>query len=81
MSTAEVREQKLIKSVCELRDWYRSQGMTERVTLFAEDFDFLKRRKKIRELPTGTWLDSEFEVMRGHRKRRPRKKRPSESLV
>ncbi len=80
MSISDDRQQKLISETRDLRDFYHSSGQPEIITLFAEDFDFLKKRKAITEVISGFVLDGELWVAKGYRKRRIRKKRPKESL-
>ena len=77
MSEADDRENRLIQDAYRLRNWYSAFGNPDPdvVSLFAEDYDFLKRRNKIIETDDGAFLDSEIPVKRVHRKRKPRKKR------
>ena len=78
MTQADDREAKLIADAKELRDWYRQFGKPAAVTLFSEDYTFLRKRKKIAVTDEGAFLDGEIEVRCGHPKRRKRKKRPPE---
>lgn len=76
MTTADDREHKLISDAKELRDWYRRFGNADVVTLFAEDYAFLRKRGKIVVTDQGAFLDGEIQVRCGHRKRKARRKRP-----
>lgn len=83
MSAADDREAAIIQEARELRDFYKSQGLNTIVRLFAEDYDFLKKRKAIQPaMPVGEeigGLDS-VQIIRGQRKKKARKRRPKESL-
>lgn len=83
MSTAEDRELAIINEARELRDFYKAQGLKTIVRLFAEDYDFLKKRRVIKSaMPVGEeigGLDS-VNIIRGQRKKKVRKRRPKESL-
>lgn len=83
MSAADDRENAIIKEARELRDFYRGHGLKTIVRLFAEDYDFLKKRKSIKpHLPVGEeigGLDS-VEILRGPAKKKARKRKPKESL-
>ncbi len=70
----------LEKEVKDLRDFYRAQGMSEVVRLFSEDFDFLMRQKKIKDY-AGELSFEGREIMRGPRKKKPRKKRPPDMFA
>lgn len=80
MSNAEDRQNRIIGEINDLRDFYRAQKKPEFVTMFQEDFDWMKKRKQIAETPSGFYVDS-IRVLRGPRKRPARKRRPKESLV
>lgn len=80
MTTSFDREVRLIEAVRELRDFYRAQNKPDFVTMYQEDFDWMKKRGKIVETQSGHYLDS-MRVVRGYRKRKPRKRRPKEVLV
>lgn len=81
MSAADDRQTAIINGARELRDFYKSQGLKAIVRLFAEDYDFLNKRKAIHPaMPIGEEigdLDS-VNIIRGPRKRKIRKKRPPE---
>ena len=83
MSAADDREAAIIAEARELRDFYKSQGLKSIVRLFAEDYDFLKKRGSINpSMPVGEeigGLDA-VQVIRGQRKKKARKKRPKESM-
>lgn len=83
MTTAEDRETSIIHEARELRDFYASQGLKTIVRLFAEDYDFLKKRRVIKAaMPVGEeigGLDA-VQIIRGQRKKRVRKRKPKESL-
>jgi len=80
MPVSDDRTRKLFDDAMKLRSFYRTQGGNEIITLYAEDFDFLKRRKDIVKFDAvdGFWLEGQIEVRRGYRKKKPRKKRPPE---
>ena len=78
MSIADERQTTLEGEVRAIRDVYRENGVSEIVTLFAEDFDFLKKREQINSL--GCLKADDIKVSRGQRKKRARKRRPKESL-
>ena len=80
MPVSDDRARKLFDDAMKLRIFYRSQGSSEIVMLYAEDFDFLKKRKDIVEFEAvdGFWFEGQIEVRRGARKKKPRKKRPPE---
>jgi len=78
MSTAGDREQSIISETKELLNFYAVNGGPDVVRLFAEDYDFLDKRKSIthgtRDSLDGMW------VARGPRKKKVRKRRPKESM-
>lgn len=77
MSTVIDREVRLMNEVRDIYDFYTHQGNESEVTLFAEDFDFLKKRGKIAPHGNRYWLGGIY-VKRGDRKRKARRKRPPE---
>ena len=83
MSTAGDRERAIISEARELRDFYQSQGLKPLVRLFAEDYDFLKKRRAIQSSPEFGESIGDLDyvnIIRGPRKRKPRKKRPPDTL-
>ena len=80
MSISDDRQNKLISDTRDLRNFYRYNAQPEIITLFAEDFDFLKKRKAIVDVKDGFLLDGEFFVVKGQRKKKVRKRRPKECL-
>ena len=80
MPVSDDRARKLFDDAIKLRTFYRSQGGNEIVTLYAEDFDFLKKRKDIVEFEAvdGFWFEGQIEVRRGARKKKLHKRRPPE---
>lgn len=82
MSAADDREEELLKNAEKVRDFYASNGQSDiAVTLFAEDFDWLLKRKAIHKAPNGEYLFRLIAVKRGYRKRKPRKRRPKEVML
>ena len=75
--TVQDRELVLISETKELHEFYSSVGKDCDVTLFAEDFDFLRRRGKIASHGEKFWLEGIY-VKRGDRRKKARKKRPPE---
>ncbi len=71
------REIKLMSEVRDLVDLYRASGNKSAVSIFAEDYDFLLRRKKIFEAVDCPYLGG-IQVSRGARKKKARRKRPPE---
>lgn len=53
-ATANDKAQSMISQADELRKFYLLAGLDKPVTLFAEDFDFLKQRQLIATTNTGT---------------------------
>lgn len=66
MTAADDREYKIISNARELRDWYRRCGKAGVITLFAEDYAFLRQREKIIVTDQGAFLDGEIPVRCGH---------------
>ena len=83
MTAAEDRELAIISEARELRDFYKAQGLKTIVRLFAEDYEFLKKRKVIKPaMPVGEeigGLDS-VQIICGPKKKKARKRKPKESL-
>lgn len=77
MTTAGDRETAIQKEVEAIRDVYRMNGSPEIVTLFAEDYHFLSKRKRI---ANELLLEGFIQVRRGQRKKKARKRRPKSSL-
>ena len=80
MSVSDDRQDQLISEARELLVFYRANDQRLAVTLFAEDYDFLTKRKKIVKLRAGDYLDVDIQVIRGERKKKRRKRRPKDSL-
>ena len=76
MSVAD-REIKLTNEVRDLYDFYTLNSIDTDITLFAEDFDFLRKRGKIAPHGERFWLGGIY-VKKGDKKRKPRRKRPPE---
>jgi len=78
MTNAFDREQAIISETRELLSFYELNGGPDVIRLFAEDYDFLDKRKVIihgeRDSLDNMW------VIRGQRKKKPRKRRPKSSL-
>ena len=81
MSTVEDRVNNLHIGAERVRDFYASNGQTDTpVTLFAEDFDWLLKRNSVTKAPNGEYYFGLIKVKRGYRKRKPRKRRPKETM-
>ena len=76
MTVAE-REIKLMSEVRDLVDFYCACGNKSVVSIFAEDYDFLLKRKKIFQAVDAAHLGG-IQVSRGPRKKKVSRKRPSE---
>ncbi len=72
MTTALDRENTLLKEVEEVRAIYKLNGLTQPIRMFAEDYDFVKKRGSLHKFGS---------VVRGDRKKRRKAKRPPESIL
>ena len=79
MSVADDRQQAITFETKELLAFYALNGGPDVVRLFAEDDDFLDKRKAIVHRESGDFLDF-MQVLRGQRKKKARKRRPKSSL-
>ena len=82
MSAADERVNSLHVSAEKVRDFYASQGQDDMaVTLFAEDFDWLLKRKAITAVPGDLYYFGLIKVRRGYRKKKARRRRPKETML
>ena len=78
MSAADDRQTAIEKKAEAIRNVYRMNGVSETVTLFAEDYDFLIRRENISK--AGYLFENGIQVRRGQRKKKVSRRRPKESM-
>ena len=74
------REIKLMSEVRDLVDFYHEASIRSEITLFADDYDFLFKRKRILGSDNTGYTLGGTRVKRGFGRKKARRKRPPDLL-